>query len=122
MALDLSKLSNDLITKLSGDKSTTNNYSVEYETGGTEDPLTGEWTPGTTISVPVDATEVQLDQSLIDGINILSTDRLLLVGPAVIVPDGAYFIVRGKRSSVVGERNIWNGGVLQLQRFIVRSS
>ena len=120
MALDLSNLSNNLITKLSGDKP--GNYKIEYETGGAEDPVTGQWTPGANESIDIDATETQLDQSLIDGINILSTDRLLLVRPADNVPDGAWFVVRGTRHSIIASRPIWNGGVLQLQRFVVRSS
>ena len=120
MALDLSNLSNNLITKLSGDKP--GNYKIEYETGGTEDPNTGQWTPGTTVTTPIDATETKLDQSLIDGINILSTDRMLLVRPADNVPDDAWFVVRGQRCSIESRPHIWNGGVLQLQRFVVRSS
>ncbi|AZU97864.1 head-closure protein [Vibrio phage LP.2] len=122
MALDLSNVSDRLITKLSGDKDTTANYKVEYETGGSEDPNTGQWTPGTQESFDVDATETSLDNSLIDGVNIFSTDRMLLVSPKVSIPDNAWFVVRGLRLSIEAKPHIWNGGVLQLQRFVVRSS
>jgi hypothetical protein len=120
MALDLSNTANNLIAKLSGDKP--GNYQVAVEVGGSEDPITGAWTDGATELTDIDATETKLDNSLIDGINVLSTDRMLLLSPFVSVPDGAYFIVRGDNLSIVSRMPIWNGGALQLQRFIVRSS
>lgn len=119
MPLDLSDVANDLLDNLAG-----GSYLICYESGGTENPSTGEWIPGEIVKSPVKGAESAPSDALIDGENIKTGDLLVTIPPKYPIPSGEslWFEVRGKRWSVIDYQAVYNGNVLQVNKFQLRSS
>ena len=119
MPIDLSSVANSLLVNLAG-----NNYLMCHQEGGSEDPDTGKWTPGTIIETPVKGAEGEATSAMIDGINILSGDLFVTIPPMYPTPTDValWFMVRNKRYSVVKINPTYNGDTLQVTEFQLRQS
>lgn len=120
MALDLSSVAIDLLDSLADSQ----DYVIIYETGGYEDPITGQWFDGEIKRIQLDAAyEDTTDFSLIDGTTIQAGDVFLLIKPDVSLPSETFwFEVRGSRYNVVQSSEVINGGILQYSEYQLRRS
>jgi hypothetical protein len=119
MPLDLSSTANKLLLKLCD----STDYAVIYETGGSKDPATGKWTPGTEVTEQLDsALEDTASFGLVNGENIRAGDIFLMVPPKVTLPSDPFVVsVRGKRYTVEANLPFVNGGILQYTELQLRS-
>lgn len=119
MPLDLSSVANKLLLKLCD----STDYAVIYETGGSSDPITGKWTPGTEVTQQLDsALEDTASFGLVNGENIRAGDIFLMIPPKVILPNDPFVVsVRSKRYTVEANLPFVNGGILQYTELQLRS-
>lgn len=121
MALDLSDTAKRLIRSLAG-RSEDALFYILKKTGGSEDPITGEYTPGTVTRTAVDGALVGYNQSLVDGANIRADDfRLIMPGDAPW-ENGDSVEIYGKEYAVINPGLINHAGVPQVYIAQVRSS
>lgn len=122
MALDLKDTAKRLIRNLAA-KAEDGVFTLVYETGGSENPNTGEWTPGTEVRVPTDGARVGYAQNLIDGVNIRTGDFQLILPFDTQLPDDPYwFEVDSGRYSVVGAPEVNHAGQAQIYKLQLRRS
>jgi hypothetical protein len=120
MALNLSSTANRLLLRLCD----SNDYSLAYQTGGTEDPDTGKYTPGKTVSIPVDSAAEDTASFARGGdTNTQAGDIFLMLPPKIIIPDVDFWVnVRGQRYAVIDKLPFYNGGILQYRELQLRRS
>lgn len=122
MALDLSQTAKNLIRNLAA-KSEDGVFFLCYQTGGTEDPNTGQWVPGVDVKTPVDGARVNYAQNLIDGVSVRTGDFQLLLPFDVAFPDEPYWIeTGGSKYSVIGKPEVNHAGKVQLYKLQLRRS
>lgn len=121
MALDLSNTARELIRNLAG-KSEDGLFFIEKETGGNEDPNTGQWIPGTVEQIPINGALVGYNQELINNETVRADDYKFITDYQTPWSNGDAVIIYGKRYLVVNPYPINHAGKLQVFIMQVRSS
>lgn len=120
MALDLSRTGKKLIEKLAASKEDGVFYLC-YETGSTEDPDTGQVTPGVKERIPTGGARIEYSQSLIDGVNIQTGDFQLLLPYDLPIPDSNYWFEADSGSyAVISPDEINPSGFVQVYKMQLR--
>lgn len=91
MALDLSAVATELLKELAAD-GTTGYITLERETGGAVDPITGDYTPGTTETFDLVGAVTEVKANTVDGSRIQTGDVIVTVDNAIepLITDGLY--------------------------------
>lgn len=121
MALDLKDTAKRLIRSLAG-TSEMGLFYIKGETGGTEDPNTGRWTPGVPFSTPIDGALVGYSERLIDGVNIRSGDKTLICAHDAPIQSDSIVEIYGDNWTIEGLNPISHAGQVQIYRLQVRPS
>lgn len=122
MALDLKDTAKRLIRNLAA-KAEDDVFTLVYQTGGSEDPNTGQWTPGAEVRIPTDGARVDYAQDLIDGVNIRTGDfQLILPFDAPLPSEPYWFEVDSGRYSVIGKPEVNHAGQVQIYKLQMRRS
>ena len=120
MALDLSATAKKLIRKLAGTAEMGLFYIIN-ETGGSEDPDTGEWTPGTTMRTAIDGALVGYNKALVDGVNIRADDYKLIAAHDAPIENNSTVEIYGKLYTIIDPKPINHAGTIQVFVMQVRS-
>lgn len=108
-----------LIRKLAG-KSEDVVFSIIRETGGTEDPNTGQWTPGVEEEAFIDGAATRYSKGLIDGVNIQSGDLQLIAAYDADIMIGDVIKVYGDKYTVIDPQPINPSGQVQIYKIQLR--
>ena len=134
MALDLKDTAKRLIRNLAA-KAEDGVFYIVNETGGSENPNTGEWTPGAVSRTPTDGARVAYAQNLIDGVNIRTGDFQLIIPFDSVLPSDCWIesvdrrydenglpFQFNTRYSIIGQPEVNHAGQVQLYKLQLRRS
>lgn len=120
MPLDLKETAKRLIRSLAG-TAEMGIFYIKGETGGTTDPVSGQYTPGTPFSVAIDGALVGYSERLVDGENIRSGDKVLICAYDAPIENDSVVEIYGKDWTIIDPNPINHAGQVQLYKLQVRS-
>lgn len=121
MPLDLKYAAKETIRALAA-TSEMGQFYVINETGGSEDPNTGQWTPGTPERTPCDGALVGYNQRLVDGVMIRSDDFKVILTYEAPVKKDSTIEVYGNNYAIVNLKPVNHAGQVQVYILQVRSA
>lgn len=120
MPLDLKETAKRLIRNLAGTAEMGIFYLVK-ETGGTTDPDTGQYFPGTTTKTPIDGALVGYSERLVDGENIQQGDKVLICAFDAPVEKDDVVEIYSRNYTIIDPNPINHAGTIQIFKMQVRS-
>ncbi len=120
MALDLSKVAIKLINKLGAKASERVHFTVR-ESGGVEDPATGEYTPGQTTETPIAGALLDHQAALASGFTLAAEEAMFLSPPNEDIQLSDSLRLVGTDYTIVSLGRLEHAGKLQLYQIKVKS-
>ncbi|MGB1320883.1 MAG: hypothetical protein ACPG5L_08125 [Vibrio gallaecicus] len=120
MALDLKDTAKRLIRSLAG-TAEMGIFYIKGETGGTEDPDSGQYTTGTPFSTAIDGALVGYPERLVDGENIRAGDKVLICAYDAPIENDSVVEIYGKDWTIIDPNPINHAGQVQIYKMQVRS-
>ena len=121
MSLDLKDTAKRLIRSLAG-TAEMGLFYIKGETGGVEDPDTGQWTPGASFRTPIDGALVGYSERLVDGTNIRSGDKVLICAFDAPIQNDSIVEIYGDDWTIINTNPINHAGSVQIYKMQVRLS
>lgn len=111
MSLDLSKVATRLLTKLAS----SDHIKLVVKSGGVLDPVEGETTGATPSDIDCVGAVIKIDQNLVDGERILSSDKMAIIDNQktptmenqIKVDDKVYEIIKIIELNHAGITQLW---------------